>query len=479
MGLRVVKIPQDQFSEDPHLRNDVKFHSFNYEKGWNIFESKENGLIKLKYILKEEYKKFNFEEDTEYKGIPTGNEYLDQDGKIIDSQAITKENHPNRLKYKVSNENILISSVRLAKTPALYFPNKNLSDHVFSNGYFIFKVKDTWNIKFILYILRSKRIKSLLDNHIYRGIGISSYKQEDLLNIEIPIVSKKDQDKAIESITRIEGKIKKLKANLIEPQVIMTEVFFKYFSIEKVKVKKADNANKLNVGSDLAYRNQNLRISFRWHKIVPIQEVLYKGINCIRQLGEFITDTRNGWSPRCRESDDSYMVFGVSSINKSGVMSYDDIKFTDQERKNIEAFFVEKGDMFISRGNTVDLVALASIVQDTPDDKDVIFPDLFIRVGVDTSKLCKEYLVYLINSDIGRYYFKYSSKGKNQSMVKISQDELNGFFLPIPTLKEQNKIVKNINTELDERKAIEAEISYYRNQIDSIIESVLVKSSGN
>ncbi|MEX0723492.1 MAG: restriction endonuclease subunit S [Gracilimonas sp.] len=474
MGLRVSKISQDQLSEDPYLRNDVKFHSFIDAKGWNLFDAEEGASIKLKYILNNDYNNFNFEDDTEYKGVPTGNEYIDQDGKIIASQIITKDNHPNRLKYLVSNDNILISSVRLAKTPALHFPNENLSDHVFSNGYYIFNVNSEWNIKFILYVLRLEKIKSVLDNHIYRGIGISSYKQEDLLRIEIPIVPKEEQDKAYKSIIKIEKKINNLKSRLIGHQDIMTDVLFSHFDIEKKSVKEVDESNKLNVGSDLAYRNQNIRISFRWNKIAPIQDILYKNTNCVRRLGEFITDTRNGWSPRCRESDDSYMVFGVSSINKSGVISYDDIKYTDKERKNLDTFFAEKGDLFISRGNTVELVALASIVKELPEDKDVIFPDLFIRVGIDTTRLNKEYLVYLINSDIGRYYFKYSSKGKNQSMVKISQDELNDFFLPIPTIDEQDSIVNTINTELDKRKEIEKKINSYRDQINTIIESTLL-----
>ena len=100
----------------------------------------------------------------------------------------------------------------------------------------------------------------------------------------------------------------------------------------------------------------------------------------------------------------------------------------DQTRSNIESYFAQDNDLFVSRGNTVDLVALASVIENLPDEKDIIFPDLFIRLDVDEEKINKKYLVYLFNSIIGRYYFKYSAKGKNQTMVKISSDEINGFF---------------------------------------------------
>lgn len=74
------------------------------------------------------------------------------------------------------------------------------------------------------------------------------------------------------------------------------------------------------------------------------------------------------------------------------------------------------------------------------------------RIDVNENDILKEYLAYLFNSIIGRFYFKYSAKGKNQTMVKISSDELNNFFLPIPPLKFQQKIVVEIKAELDKHK---------------------------
>ena len=55
-----------------------------------------------------------------------------------------------------------------------------------------------------------KRLKTILDNHIYRGIGISAYKDSDLRNIKIPFVSKDRQDQIVAQIEPIERKIKEL-----------------------------------------------------------------------------------------------------------------------------------------------------------------------------------------------------------------------------------------------------------------------------
>lgn len=100
----------------------------------------------------------------------------------------------------------------------------------------------------------------------------------------------------------------------------------------------------------------------------------------------------------------------------------------------------------------------------------------FIKVDVDENHIDKKYLAYLFNSIIGRYYYKYSAKGKNQTMVKISSDELNGFFLPIPPLDIQLRIVTEIKTELDTQEIIKTKIEKERNKIDEIIENAIKNS---
>lgn len=156
MPLRQFTTDFRELGKDPYLRNDEKYHVFLNFSNWNLFNVKNKNLVSLKDILINDYHNFEYEEDEEYKGIPTGQTYLDEDGDIREFQPVNAENHPGRLKYKVSNDNILISSLRLAKSPALFFENEDLSEYVFSNGFYIFKVNDDWNNKFVLYILRTK-----------------------------------------------------------------------------------------------------------------------------------------------------------------------------------------------------------------------------------------------------------------------------------------------------------------------------------
>src|SRR4030042_5577049 len=91
-----------ELAQDEFLRNDEKYHSFLYSSNWNLFNAKNKNLIPLKDILIDDYNDFVYEDGEEYKGIPTGQTYLDEDGKIKDFQIVTSDAHPGRLRYKVT-----------------------------------------------------------------------------------------------------------------------------------------------------------------------------------------------------------------------------------------------------------------------------------------------------------------------------------------------------------------------------------------
>ncbi|MDP2060686.1 MAG: type I restriction enzyme HsdR N-terminal domain-containing protein [Flavobacteriaceae bacterium] len=91
----------------------------------------------------------------------------------------------------------------------------------------------------------------------------------------------------------------------------------------------------------------------------------------------------------------------------------------------------------------------------------------------DETRIDKKYLALLFNSFFGRLYFKYASKGKNQTMVIISSSELYDFYLPIPDIEIQRKIVKKIQTQIEAQNHIDQEIEINRAKINLILEEAI------
>ena len=462
-----------QYTQDKYLRSDAKYHGAMLKIGNALFGTPTLDNVALHDVLSEDYRLFEYEDGNDYKGIPTGQAYIDEDGEIIDYQPVTLNDHPGRLRYAVNAENILISSIRLAKSPALNFEGETLDDFVISNGFYIFTVNNGWNKRFVLYLLRSKRIKSLIDNNIYRGIGISAYRVEDLLNFEIKFLSLAEQDKALTCIRPHEEAIKKLKAQIKSPQSIIDEIYAREFELSVEPLVKISKSQSLNVAwSNLSFNNSNLRFSARWNKAELIQEALLEMSDVFKPLGRYISKTRNGFSPECSEDATMYGVLGIDAISKDTVLKFDNLKYTDLPISDRETCFVENGDFFVSRGNTTDLVALASIAEIDDESERIIFPDLMIRIDL-TAEIDKRFMAYVFNSFIGRLYFKYATKGKNQTMVKVSAKELNDFYVPVPPLPEQKRLVSLVQSEINKQDKVRTRIAELREKIDEIIEAVL------
>jgi len=237
--------------------------------------------------------------------------------------------------------------------------------------------------------------------------------------IKIPNISIDLQRNVLSQIQPIESEIIQLKNSKLKPLDIINQVFSEAFDISLSFIAELDKTNKLNVKfSDIHKNNSNLRSGMRWSKMQFIQNKLYEKIDCIKVLGNYIQTTKNGWSPLSVEEGEGTPILGQEHFAFDGKLKIEASKFTEESRNNIEEFYIKQGDFFVSRGNTLDLVALASIVQDEIIE-DILFPDLYIKIEFDETDINKEYIAYLFNSFFGRLYFKYVAKGKNQTIESV------------------------------------------------------------
>lgn len=454
-----------ELGKDFYLRNDEKYHIFLNSSDWNLFESKNKNLVSLKEILIDDYNNFEYEEDEEYKGIPTGQTYLDEDGYIKEFQSITEEDHPGRLKYKVSNENILISSLRLAKSPALYFEKENLADYVFSNGFYIYKVKNNWSKKFVLYILRTKKLKNILDNHIYRGIGISAYKDDDLKKIKIPLIPKSIQDQIVAHIEPIEKKIKELKSRIAPAQEVINRVFAREFKFDLEKFEELKKRKFFEV--EIEKINTSLiRCTVVQNKLSSNFLKLFLSKNSIFLKDIIIKPIKRGKQPDYVE--DGIRVIKTLNIQK-GKITFDEVQFVSDRflKDNEEKAGIYQNDLLLtSTGMGRGKFALY-------DGEETCFADSHISIiRFNQGEILPYFLSYYCQSFFGTEQLRYIEihiKGTPE----IYEEQLNYFLIPDISLKDQQKIVDEIKAELDKQEEMKKKIETERTKIDEIIEKAI------
>ncbi len=367
-------------------------------------------------------------------------------------------------------DDILISKIRPYLNKIVLI---NDDSHYFTKAFI--QIRPKVNSKLLYYCLRSVFLNKI--NSVSRqGKGYPTLKENDIKTIQFSskIIDNLEvnKDLILSEIEPLENEISILKGKRINTKVLLDKVFSNSFKIDLESIKEIDDINKINVPIHLiTSRNINFRNSYRWFKIQSLQKQLYKEINCIKKLGNHIISTKNGWSPSSQEGGDGTPILGQEHFNYDSHLNINANKTTQETRNKIEDFYIKKGDFFVSRGNTIDLVALASIVEEEVED-DILFPDLYIKMIFD-DEINDKYLAYLFNSFLGRYYFKYVSKGKNQTMVKISSTELDNFYLPIPDKKKQLTIVNKIKKQIDAQKEIDKRIAEKQAEISAIIEKAI------
>lgn len=373
--------------------------------------------------------------------------------------------------FKPLPGDILISKIR----PYL---NKNVlvnSENIYFTKAFI-QIRPKINSELLHILIRTIFIDQL--NAVSRqGKGYPTLKEDDIKSIKFPkylidIVLSYEND-LLRKIGSIKQEISKLKKAKLKTLEILNQVFSSYFNINPQLVEELDKINIISVPiKNIDKYNINLRSGIRWSKMQYIQDILYSNLTCIKTLGKYIKSTKNGWSPVSVEGGEGTAILGQENFSFDGILKIEPSKFTEQTRNNLDNFYIKKGDLFVSRGNTVNLVALASIVNEEIEDN-IIFPDLYIRIELDEKNINKEYLSFIFNSFIGRLYFKYVAKGKNQTMVKVSSTELLNFRFPLPSIDQQTIIVKTIKTYLTEQKKIESQIEEMQKRINNIIEDII------
>lgn len=474
MGLKVFYIDFEELSKDYYLRNDEKYHVFLFSSNWELFDLSGKKFISLKGILKDDYIIFDYQEDEEYKGMPTGQNYLDEDGEIKEFQIVSAENHPDRLKYKVSSNNILISSLRLAKSPALLFENKDLSEYVFSNGFYIFKVNDGWNKKFILYILRTKKLRSIIDNNIYRGIGISAYKKEDLLKIKIPLIPKSKQDEIVAQIEPIEKKIKELKATIKEPQKIINKVFAREFGFDLEKFEETKKKKFFEVAFSKISKNNLIRFSSHFHhiKLNFIEDKLKNKDFWISLNTKFKLSggKRIPKSKSFSNEPTDYYYLRPTEINIWGIDRNNILCISKEIYNQLKRYKIKTGEFCISIVGTLGKTALIDTEELGIEDDNLILSENFIKLKPiqKINNLFYYYFFYsfIFDAQIDREYTITSIK-------KLGIDKWNYIKIPNIPLSNQQLIVEEIKAELDKQEEIKSKIESERNKIDEIIEKTI------
>jgi len=163
------------------------------------------------------------------------------------------------------------------------------------------------------------------------------------------------------------------------------------------------------------------------------------------ELGEVIeSKPKNGYSGSPVDRATNLKVLSLSATT-SGTMDISKAKFLDEDIPLDSPCRCRRGDIYLQRGNTKELVGTAAMFD--VDKPNYIYPDLMIRVRADESKIQSHYLLTVLQSPPIRAYITRNAVGAAGSMPKINQAIVEGIPIPLPPLPTQQAIVAEIEAE--------------------------------
>lgn len=328
-------------------------------------------------------------------------------------------------------------------------------------------------------VLRPKYLVYYLNSHVMREYfrGVETGKTQKNLskvyihNLPVCLPTLNTQDKLCEIIVPYESEITRLKETILQIQDIIDKVFqrefsFDYDNFNRLKTVKIHSTDLINFGN-----NPDLRFSSKFHRqagsfvMNQLLEITDKKIKHFLSepivLGasvspdDYSTDGGHYYISMATIKNWSFNPEGASTVSK---------KFSDAKCEKT----VRKNDIILARSGegTIGKVALID-----SDDIDGVFADFTMRIRLKDYN--PEFAYYYFRTTYFQYLIESYKKGlgNNTNIFPIVVKELPMLDIPI---KEQQRIVDEIHSEISKQDEIKSEISNLRSKINEIVESAII-----
>jgi len=190
----------------------------------------------------------------------------------------------------------------------------------------------------------------------------------------------------------------------------------------------------------------------------------------LQKLEDITLLISNGRTPSKDMYDEDNDQAGSVPIIKAGTASG---RFVDLERlEYVKADFAngkkaQKGDIFIlSAAHQASYVGKNVSILDVEPEQDTFFVGELICVRANPEKVLPEYLLGFLSSKIGYLLLNREKRGQTSH---IYPEDIKTIPLPVPSMKDQEKIVSILNKAYAEKKKKEEEIKTILAKIDNFV----------
>lgn len=145
---------------------------------------------------------------------------------------------------------------------------------------------------------------------------------------------------------------------------------------------------------------------------------------------------RNGWSPPSTGAGEGTPVLALSSVTGFRYRA-DQHKLTQHPTSPLAHYWLQAGDLLVTRSNTPELVGHAAIYDGFPSP--CIFPDLMMVLRLREGRVLPEFVHLWLQSPLVRDHLTRRAKGTSPTMKKINQAAVETIPFPADLSVEEQR----------------------------------------
>ena len=200
-----------------------------------------------------------------------------------------------------------------------------------------------------------------------------------------------------------------------------------------------------------------------------LDRILYDKKIKTKKLGEVCKNVEYGTSSKA-QSQGSLPVLRMGNIQNRRFV-WESLVYSDNEADN-KQYLLKYNDVLFNRTNSPELVGKTAIYK---GERPAIFAGYLIRIHRKEELLDADYLNYYLNSKMA---FEY---GKTVVISSVNQANINGtklktYPIPLPTLQEQQSIVRQLDALRAETQKLETVYQKKITDLDELKKSILQKA---
>ena len=191
---------------------------------------------------------------------------------------------------------------------------------------------------------------------------------------------------------------------------------------------------------------------------------------CWAKVDQLITYLRNGLPQKPEASPPGHRILRINAVRPMSV-DLDEVRYLFLPQQQLEGYLLDNGDLLFTRYNgSLELLGVAGLVRGC--SLPTLHPDKLIRVKTVLAEPLSLYIELASNVGISRTYIE-SKARTTAGQTGISGSDIRQIPIPLPSLKEQEQIVAEVERHLSLISQLEVTVAANLKRAERLRQSIL------